>query len=78
MNVLFTTRKGIGHLFEKKPVKGFARKGRLTDAKIDTLQNYFDIAFHLCKASMFHVDGYHDSCPKKQNSTGQIEWNQYL
>ena len=44
-NVLFTIRKGLGHVFKyKKDLKGLGRKGRLTDAKIDTLQKYFDSA----------------------------------
>ena len=64
---------------EKKDVKGLGGKGRLTNAKIDTLQNYFgnalrqnigdiDKMISACKASMFHVTGYHDNCPKNQNS----------
>ena len=64
---------------EKKDIKGLGGKGRLTDAKIDTLQIYFGIALRqnvgdidkmifACKASMFHVAGYHDNCSKNQNS----------
>ena len=64
------------HLRKKKQdVKGLGGKGCLTDAKIDTLQNYFGIALRqnigdieemisACKASMCHVAGYHDNCPK--------------
>ena len=45
MDVLVATKKGLGHVFErKKDVKRFGGKDHLTDAKIDTLQNYFDIA----------------------------------
>ena len=51
----------------------------ITDAKIDTLQNYFGIALRqnfgdidkmisACKASMYHVSGYHDNCPKDDNT----------
>ena len=57
---------------EKKDVKGLGGKGCLTDAKIETLQNYFGIALRqnvadidkmisTCKASMFHVAGYYDN-----------------
>ena len=45
MNVLITTRKGLGHVFEwKKDVKVIGGNVRLNDAKIDTLQKYFGIA----------------------------------
>ena len=68
---------------KKKDVKGLGGKDRLTDTKIDTLQNYFDIALHqnvgdidkmisACTVSMFDVACYHDNCPKNQNS-----WCQY-
>ena len=68
---------------KKKEVKGLGGRGRLTDAKIDVLQNYFGIALRqncgnldqmilACKASMFHVAGYHDACPQ-----GQESWCQY-
>lgn len=67
----------------KKRTKGLGGRGRLTDAKIDTLQNYFGIALRQncgdldemitsCKASMFHVAGYHDNCPKSKST-----WCQY-
>ena len=84
MNVSVTTRKGLLHVFErKKDVKGLGGKGFLTDTKIDTLQNYLGTALpqnvwdiekmiSACKASMFHVAGYHYNCPKNQNS-----WCQY-
>ena len=84
MNTLVTTRKRLGHVFErKKDVKGLGGKGCLTNAEIDTLQNYFGIVLRenvgginkmisACKASMLHVAGYHDNCPKNQNL-----WFQY-
>ena len=56
---------------------------RLTDAKIDTLQNYFGIALrqHVgdldamvngCMASMFHVANFHDKCPKSDDTWCQF------
>ena len=85
MNVLVTTRKGLEYVFERKKRHKIelGGKGHLTDAKTDTLQNYFGIAFRqnvgdndkmisVRKASMFHIVGYHDDCRKNQNS-----WCQY-
>ena len=65
---------------EKKDVKELGGKGRSTDAKICTLQNYFGIYLRQnvgdidkvispWKASMFHVADYHEYCPKNQNGT---------
>ena len=81
-------QKRVGTRLQKKKegVKGFAGKGRLTDAKIDTLQNYSCIAVRqnvgnidnmisACKASMFHVAGYHGNCPKNENSWCQCQQN---
>ena len=77
-------KKRVGTcLRKKKDVKRLDGKGRLTDAKIDTFQNYFGIGLRqnvgdidkmisTCKASMFHAAGYIDNCPKNQNS-----WCQY-
>ena len=59
-------------------------KGRLTDAKIDTLQNYFGIALRQnignlddmitgCKGSMYHVSEYHDNCPKNSQTWCQFQ-----
>ncbi|XP_066932065.1 uncharacterized protein [Clytia hemisphaerica] len=67
----------------KKLNKRLGGAGRLTDAKIDCLQNYFGIALRQnvnnldemvksTKASMFHVAGYHDNCPNHKDS-----WCQY-
>lgn len=67
----------------KQTTKGLGGRGKLTDAKIDVLQNYFGIALRQntgnldamkqsCLASMYHVAGYHESCPKSSNS-----WCQY-
>ena len=79
---------------EKKDVQGLRGKGHLTDAKINTLQNYFSMPLHqndgdidkiisACKPSMFHVGCYHDSCIKKLKfvvpvRTGHIKLNQFL
>ena len=75
-NALVTTRKELGHVFErKKDVKRLGWEGTLTNAKTDTLQNCFGIALRQnagdiekmisgCKASMFHVAGYHGNCMK--------------
>ena len=63
----------------KENVKGLGGKERLTDAKIDTLQNYFGTALRQnvgklndmrksCLASIYHVAGYHDSCPSSKDS----------
>ena len=68
----------------KKNAKWFGGKGRLTDAKIDTLQNYFGIALRQnvgklndmrksCLASMYNVAGYHDSCPRSKESGCQYQ-----
>ena len=59
-------QKGWDTSSKKKDVKGVDGKGCLTNAKIDTLQNYFDIALcqnvgdidkmiSACKASVFDV-----------------------
>ena len=67
----------------KKNTKGLGGRGRLTDTIIDKMQNYFGIALRqncgdlnkmvmACKASMYHVAGYHDSCPKDPDT-----WCQY-
>ena len=64
-------------------MKGLGGKGRLTDTKIDTSQNYFGITLRqnfvdinkmisAGKESIFHVAGYHENCLKNQNS-----WCQY-
>ena len=50
-------------------------KRKLTNTKTDTMQNYFSIALRsnvsgiaamksACMASMYHICGYHDNCPK--------------
>ena len=67
----------------KKNTKGLGGRGRLTDTIIDKMQNYFGIVLRqncgdlnkmvmACKASMYHVAGYHDSCPKDPDT-----WCQY-
>ena len=64
-------------------MKVLGGKGRLTDAKIDALQDYFRTALpqnvgklngtrKSCLPSMYHVAGYHDSCPRSKDS-----WCQY-
>jgi hypothetical protein len=68
----------------KSKTKGLGGRGRLTDAKIDTLQNYFGIALREnvgnldamrkgCLASMYHVAGYHNTCPLSTNSWCQSQ-----
>ena len=67
----------------KKSTKGLGGKGRLTDAKIDTLQNYFGIALrqnvgnlemvNACMASMYHVAEYHERCPKGNDTWCQFQ-----
>lgn len=69
---------------EKKDVKRLGGRGRLTDAKTDTLQNYFGIALRqntsnndkmvsATRASMFNVSGYHDDCPKDEKTWCQFQ-----
>ena len=73
----------------KKNTKGLGGKKRLTDAKIDTLQNYFGIALRQnignldamvkgCMASMYHVAGHHESCPKSSESWCQFQKDKFL
>lgn len=91
-NKTIVKRECIGHYQKrvgcrlrklKKNTKGLGGRGKLTDAKIDTLQNYFGIALRnnkgnlnqmikACKASMYHVAGYHENCPYSKDS-----WCQY-
>ena len=67
-------------------MKGLGGKGRLTDTKIDTSQNHFGITLRqnfvdinkmisACKESILHVAGYHENCPKNQNSWCQYQQN---
>ena len=69
---------------KKEDVKGLGGKSRLIDPKTDILQNYFgtpliqnagdiDKMISACKASMFHVAGYHENCPKNQNLRCQYQ-----
>ena len=69
---------------KKKVTKGLGGRGRLTDVVIDKLQNYFGIALRqnggnlekmiiACKASMYHVAGYHDNCQKNSDSWCQFQ-----
>ena len=73
----------------KKNTKGLGGRGRLTDTKIDTLQNYIGIALRqnvgdlaamtkACKASMYHVADYHDNCPKRRHSWCQFQKDKLL
>ena len=68
---------------KKKNTKGLGGNGKLTNTKIDTMQNYFGIALHsnvgnlaamksVCMASMYHICGYHGNCPKSAD-----KWCQY-
>ena len=78
-------RKRIGNRLRKlrKEMK-LGGKGRLTTTKIDTLQNYFDIALRQnvgdlkamtngIIASMYHVAGYYDKCPKYPETWCQFQ-----
>ena len=67
-------------------MKGLGGKGRLTDTKIDTSQNHFGITLRqnfvdinkmisACKESILYVAGYHENCPKNQNSWCQYQQN---
>ena len=75
-------RKDLGGRGKGKG-KGKGKDDRLTNAKIDQLQNYFGIALrqHVgdldkmvngCMASMYHVANYHEKCPKSADT-----WCQY-
>ena len=77
-------QKRVGNRLRKlKKAKKLGGKGKLTDAIIDKLQNYFGIALrsHVgnldamvngCMASLYHVSDYHEKCPKSSNT-----WCQY-
>ena len=59
-NVVVTARKGLGNVFKReKDVKRLGGKGRLTDAKIDTLQNHFCIAW---RQNVGHIDKMFSAC----------------
>ena len=56
----------------KKSTKRLGRKGKITNAELDTMQNYFGISLlsnlgnlaamkSACMASMYHFCGYHDN-----------------
>ena len=65
MTVLITARKGLGQISErKKHVSGLRGKGSLTNAKIDTLQNYFSIALRQNVAEIDILNGT-NSCEDK-------------
>ena len=77
-------RKRVGYkLRNLKNTQGLGGKGKLTNTKIDTMQNYFGIVLRsnvgnlpaiksVCMASMYHICGYHDNCPKSADT-----WCQY-
>ena len=59
-------------------------KGKLTNTKIDTMQNYFGIALgsnvgnfaamkSTCLASMYHICDYHNNCPKSLDTRCQYQ-----
>ena len=88
LNVLVTIKNvsvwGFVILKKKKThTKGLRGKGKLTNTKVDTVQNYYNIALCLnvgnlaatksaCMASMYHICGYHNNCPKSSDT-----WCQY-
>ena len=65
---------------KKKPTKGLGKKGKLTNTKIDTIQNYFGYALCLnvgnlaamksvCMASMYYICDYHNNFPKSADTS---------
>ena len=79
----YEKRVGLRLCSFEKNTKGLGEQGKLTDTKIDTMQNYFDFALHsnvgdltamklACMTSIYHVCGYHDNCPKSVDT-----WCQY-
>ena len=73
-------QRRVGNRLRKlRKEKRLGGKNRLTNTKIDTLQNYFGIALrqnignleamtNAIMASLFHVSGYHANCPKTSDS----------
>ena len=62
-----------------KNTKGLGGKGKLTNSKIDIMQNYFSIALRsnvgnlatmksVRMTLMYHICGYHDNCPKSADT----------
>ena len=71
-----------GFVIWKKNTTGLGGKGKLTNTEIDTVQNCFGIALRsnvgnlafmksACMASMYHICGYHDNCPKPADTCCQ-------
>ena len=71
-----------GFVIWKKNTTGLGGKGKLTNTEIDTVQNCFGIALRsnvgnlafmksACMASMYHICGYHDNCPKSADTCCQ-------
>ena len=59
---------------KKTSTKGLEKIAKITNTKIDTIQNYFGIALRsnvgnpeamklTCMALIYHICGYHNSCP---------------
>ena len=73
-------QKRIGNRLRKvKKEKKLGGRNRLTDSKIDMLQNYFGIALREnvgnlesmingCMASFYHIADYHEKCPKSSDT----------
>ena len=71
-----------GFVIWKRNTTGLGGKGKLTNTEIDTVQNCFGIALRsnvgnlafmksACMASMYHICGYHDNCPKSADTCCQ-------
>ena len=71
-----------GFVIWKRNTTGLGGKGKLTNTEIDTVQNCFGIALRsnvgnlafmksACMASMYHICGYHDNCPKPADTCCQ-------
>ena len=67
-----------GFVIWKRNTTGLGGKGKLTNTEIDKVQNCFGIALgnlafmkSACMASMYHICGYHDNCPKSADTCCQ-------
>ena len=79
----YQKRVGLRLCSFEKNTKGLGEQGKLTNTKIDKMQNYFDFALHsnvgdltamklTCMTSIYHVCRYHDNCSKSVDT-----WCQY-
>ena len=83
MNVSVTIKnvsvRGFVIFFKKITTKVLGGKGKLSNTKIDAIKSYFDIVLRsnvgnlaatksACMASMYHIFGYHNNCPKSADT----------